>query len=74
MDSGSKDRSCGDIGRIASMQTAEFLTGFSDLNIRIPEPAKLADKDDPISTMSSINQSVSPSCHTAASGTRSSLM
>ena len=74
MDSGSKDGPCGDIDRIASMCSTKLLAGLSDLNIRISKAAKLAHIDHPIPALSSLNQSVTPACQTAASGTRSSFM
>ncbi len=74
VDSGSKDSPCRNINRIASMQFTKLLAGLRDFNIRIPEAAKLAHVYHPISALSSLHQSDTPGCQTAASGTRSFFM
>lgn len=58
MDSGSKDGPSSDINRIASMQATKLFARLSDLNIRIPKAAKLANIDHPVSALSLLNQSV----------------
>ncbi len=60
MDSGSKDGPSSDVNRIASMQATKLLAGLGDLNICIPKAAKLAHVDQSVSTLSSLNQSVTP--------------